>query len=307
MAASMVALMPSASLRPGRQQLRSDLSSWANVDALCPGEPFAEQPAAAFCSGVLVDWDLVLTAGHCTRAFAIEDMNVVFDYHYTAPGELAVRDGDIVQVAEIVSEALGSGENDARLDYAWLRLAEPVAPPREPTPIRVRRGALKLDDTVVSIGSGGGVPMKFDAGGRVRNVREEQSDYFVGDSDTSHGQSGGGAFDSDLALIGILARGGNDWIETEQGCRTTAHQPDPLAAAEQFTYAHRAVEAFCSTDAAATSLCRADCGDPCQALPFLPQAASGGCSFNRRAGSGALVLCVLLLLLVARWRVRLFA
>lgn len=117
-----------------------------------------------------------------------------------------------MRVAEIVNEALDSGVDEERLDYAWLRLEEPVAPPREPSPIRARP-ALKLDDTVTSIGSSGGVPMKFDAGGRVRDLHEEQSDYFVSDSDTSHGQSGGGAFDADLALIGILARGGNDWTE----------------------------------------------------------------------------------------------
>jgi hypothetical protein len=225
---------------------------------------------------------------------------VVFDYHYTAPGVLAMTDGDIVPVAEIVAEALDSGEGEARLDYAWLRLETPVASPREPSPIRVRRDSLKLDDTVVSIGSGGGVPMKFDAGGRARDLREEQSDYFLSDSDTSHGQSGGGAFDSDLALVGILARGGNDWLETEQGCRVTAHQPDPLAAAEQFTYAHRAVEALCSADASASSLCRAECGDPCQAFPFSARLPSGGCAFNRRPESRAPVLCVLLLLIAAR-------
>src|SRR5690606_31484318 len=31
------------------------LPTWQEVNGLCDGEPFAEQPAAAFCSGVLVD------------------------------------------------------------------------------------------------------------------------------------------------------------------------------------------------------------------------------------------------------------
>ena len=32
---------------------------------LCSDEPFANEPCAAFCSAVLIDDDLVLTAGHC--------------------------------------------------------------------------------------------------------------------------------------------------------------------------------------------------------------------------------------------------
>ena len=34
---------------------------------LCPGESFASQPSAAFCSGFLVAPDIVVTAGHCVR------------------------------------------------------------------------------------------------------------------------------------------------------------------------------------------------------------------------------------------------
>ena len=37
-------------------------TTWGDADQLCDGEPFAGQPSAAFCSGVLVDWDLVLPA-----------------------------------------------------------------------------------------------------------------------------------------------------------------------------------------------------------------------------------------------------
>jgi hypothetical protein len=262
--------------------------SWGDVEHLCPGEPFADQPVAAFCTGVLVDWDLVLTAGHCTRVFPVDDTIVVFDYFYRQPGELAATTVDTVDVVEIVAESLDPVGVEPRLDYAWLRLRAPVLPPRRPVPVFVTPPPLRLGDPIVSIGAGGGVPMKLDAGGRVRNVRESTRDYFVADVDSSHGSSGAGAFSSEFALLGILARGGADFVDTPEGCRATLRVNED-AATEQFTYAHQAVHGLCGRSPSASSLCRADCGEPCRALAPPELMASGGCVFagRRRKLSGA--------------------
>src|SRR6185369_12437259 len=61
-ARSLVALVPKASLVRTAAGVIADRPTWGERDGLCPGERFSEQPAAAFCTGVLVDWDLVLTA-----------------------------------------------------------------------------------------------------------------------------------------------------------------------------------------------------------------------------------------------------
>jgi len=45
----------------------SDVMTWGEAAGLCAGEPFAAEPAAAFCSGVLVARDLMLTSEHCVR------------------------------------------------------------------------------------------------------------------------------------------------------------------------------------------------------------------------------------------------
>src|SRR6266850_2085585 len=89
--------------------------SWGDAKGLCPGERFSVQPAAAFCSGVLVDWDLVLTAGHCARVYALGDFVVAFDYFYQAPGELALV--DLREPVELVAEALDPAGTEPRLDY----------------------------------------------------------------------------------------------------------------------------------------------------------------------------------------------
>jgi len=217
-----------------------------------------------------------LTAGHCVRVLAPEDMSVVFNYHYAEPGKLAVREGDVEDVIEIVHEALDPPGIEPRLDYAWIRLAAPARPPKRPVPIYAEPPPSALGDPIVTIGAGGGVPIKLDAGGRVRDLRERWSDYFMADIDTSRGSSGAGAFTPDFVLLGILARGGLDF-EQRGGCNVTRHTTEEYAE-EQITYAHRAVTGLCRTNPHASSLCRTQCGEPCQALALPGLPTSGACS-----------------------------
>ena len=47
---------------------------------LCASEPFADQPVGAFCSGFLVEPDVVATAGHCVRAPQLDQVRFVFGF-----------------------------------------------------------------------------------------------------------------------------------------------------------------------------------------------------------------------------------
>lgn len=276
----------------------------AEANELCPGERFAEQPAAAFCSAVLVDWDLVLTSAHCVRALPLSELEVVFGFYYREPGELDVALEDIFDVVEIVDEAKSDSDVVPRLDYAWLRLNRRVLSPRRPVPIslkpRVRSG-----QSLVAVGASGGVPLKIDTGGTAHDARTEVFDYFVADTDTSHGASGGGAFTTEMALLGVLARGGPDVVETEAGCKVAFHE-DPELAEEEFTYAARARSELCSKQPQASSLCRADCEDICRALPPATIRDSDGCSIAHDLGSSSRSSCWLAVLgsmtLLRRWR-----
>jgi len=301
MAESAVALLPRQAIDPQKQRLATPLPTWGEIDGLCPGEPFADQPAAAFCSGVLVDWDLVLTAGHC--AISPEAFVAVMGYYYSAPGALELGTGDVLAIKEIVHERHDPPGAEPRLDYAFLRLSTPVQPPRRPAPVHVSAAPAERDSAVFAIGAQGGAPLKAAMDASVQDGRNAALDYFIANTDTSTGSSGGGAFDAQLALLGVLARGGIDLRETEAGCVTTARAPAVGAASEQFTYAFRAVQGLCAQGKGRSALCRRDCGEPCQAARAVePEGCALTRSPRRRAGSLAWSLSCLLALLSRRQR-----
>jgi hypothetical protein len=302
MAQSLVAIVPRSSVRLVDGTVNFDVPTWGEVDGLCSGEPFADQPAGAFCSGVLVDWDLILTAGHCVRLFAPEDMVAVRGYYYESPGQLGASASDVRDVEGVVVEALDPPNAELRLDFAWLRLGRPVELPWQPAPVYTRPPPLKVGDSIVSIGTGGGVPMKADAGGRVRDVRENTLDFFLADTDTSHGSSGGAAFDESLAVLGVLARGGTDLFSTDDGCNASIRQPDGAPTEEQFTYVHRAIEGLCAEASAASSICREECGDPCTTLP--PSSPAGCAYADSRTVPARGVFCAVVIMLAGTARRR---
>jgi hypothetical protein len=74
----------------------------------------------------------------------------------------------------------------------------------------------------------------------------------------------------------VLARGGIDFVTSEEGCSVTRVVEDGAATEEQFSYAHSALRALCDDDPEASTLCRASCETPCSALsPPAPLDAAG--------------------------------
>lgn len=241
---------------------------------VCEDERFADQPAAAVCSGVLVDWDLILTASHCVRGYALNDLVVAFGYFNEAHGVLALQSQDLFEPVEIIAESIEQQNGRAVLDYAFVRLDRATRLPREPAPIRMSIDSAEIGDRLISAGASEGIPIKVDAGALIRQVRIAERDHFVADTDTAKGGSGGAAFDAELALLGVLFGGGEDLIEDGACLRTNRVSSD--RAEERFAYAARAVDELCQQRPDESSLCRAACGDPCRALE--PFRGAAGCS-----------------------------
>jgi len=256
---------PDATLRARAQQATVALMSPSSINAtnpnnvtfnsqtlqtafnLCPTQRFLSDPTPAFCSGTLIDDDLVLTAGHCiTSASACTNTRFVFKFLRPSAGALeTVTTQDIFSCTNIVArqQAVVNGRN---LDYAVVRIDRSASPRFTPAPVRAGGAALANGTSVTVIGSGSGVPFKIDSGGSVRDARSSTLDYFVANTDTFGGNSGSGVYENTgYSVAGILVRGETDYVSsgscsivntcTEAGCR-----------GEDITYVRPAIEAYCA-------------------------------------------------------------
>jgi hypothetical protein len=235
---------------------------------VCDDQPFADQPTAAVCSGVLLDDDLVLTAGHCFPSDGCDRYAFAFDYYYRADGELqTISWGDIYGCKRIVDRVVTPEGSPTRLDYALVQLDRPAV---GRTPIEVRPTPLTTGEPLATIGSASGLPAKIDSGSRVIDSRAGAGDFFLLDSDTFEGSSGSGVFDVGGKLVGVLVRGGRDYaMSATQDCMVSnviANVGDaglPQGVGEEATYASRVTAGLCARGWPSERLCgtTARCGD----------------------------------------------
>jgi V8-like Glu-specific endopeptidase len=270
-----VALMrPSALNTSNPNNVTFNASTLQASQNLCSTERFLNDPTAAFCSGTLIDDDLVLTAGHCiTSANDCSNTRFVFNYYRPTSTTLqTVTTADIFSCTSIVARQQGT-VNGQNLDFAVVRIDRAATPRFTPAPVRTGNTALSVGQNVAVIGSGSGIPFKIDAGGSVRDARSGTLDFFVASTDTFGGNSGSGVYEtSSYTVAGILVRGEVDYRSngscnvvntcTETGCR-----------GEDITYVHPAIQAYCAA-ATSTRLC----GN--QPPPPPPPPADGSFSYS---------------------------
>lgn len=249
-ARAVAAIIPSANLSADGSLVTPTLGE---QEHLCPGVAYADQPAAAACTAALIDDTLLATAGHCIRTDeACREHRFVFSFAYAAPGRLA--DLEVYTCRRVRVQAEDRLSDGTVRDYAILELDERV---RERAPLALRTQPLAAGQTVVSIGTQGGVPSKIDRAGRVLDPRLAQRDYFTLSADAFHGGSGGPVVDDAGQLAGWLARGHGDYVwDRAAGCNRLAELPDADAmGGEQASYAQLAVDALCADPGASVRLC----------------------------------------------------
>ncbi|MDY7232277.1 trypsin-like serine peptidase [Hyalangium rubrum] len=213
---------------------------------LCTTERFRDDLTPAFCSGTLIDDDLVLTAGHCiTSASDCSNTRFVFNFYRTASGTMqTVTTADVFSCQSIVARAQGT-VNGQNLDYAVVRLDRAAAPRFTPAPVRPGNSAMAAGQPVAVIGSGSGIPYKIDSGGSVRDARAGTLDYFVASTDTFGGNSGSGVYElSDYTVAGILVRGETDYV-SNGSCRVVNVCTETGCRGEDITYVRPAINAYC--------------------------------------------------------------
>ncbi|MBN8230903.1 trypsin-like peptidase domain-containing protein [Corallococcus macrosporus] len=215
---------------------------------LCSTERFWSDPRAAFCSGTLIDDDLVLTAGHCVgNAAECADTYFVFNFHRTGEGVLhPVTSQDVFTCGAIVARQLGT-VNGQNLDYAVVRLDRAATPRFTPAPVRMGNTALGAVQNVAVVGGSSGTPIKIDTGGSVRDARSGTLDYFVSNSDTFPGTSGAAVYETaQHTLAGILVRGyGVDYVDNG-GCNVVNVCPETGCTGSESTYVYPALKGVCT-------------------------------------------------------------
>jgi hypothetical protein len=241
-------------------ELRS--ASLSGTLGVCDDEPFAAQPAAALCSASLIDDDLVLTAGHClgsSREEAEERCRrlwVVFDYMLDESDELALESADSVYACRRVVHHTKQNSDDDFLDMAVLQLDRNAIRNRTPIPLAASRP--EPGERVLAATHGAGLPLKVDDGGQVLEVPAD-ANYFVADTDSFAGGSGGPLYNEELELIGHQVRGQPDWTFAGDCARVD----DAGESKEQHQIAATSLAKLCETDWPSERLCGepSACGD----------------------------------------------
>lgn len=199
-----------------------------NFSPLCNGERFGDQPTAASCTATLVGPDVLITAGHCLDDNGVRtDLSTilfVFDYAIKQEGVFpATFTADqVYRATEILG--LANVENTAN-DWAVLRLDRAVT---GRTPVAVRSsGAIAQGQSIVAIGFGAGLPMKFSDNATVQRLVDFG---FEADLDIVEGNSGGPIINAETRVIeAVLSadQGITDYFQVGNCFRARVCPQDP--------------------------------------------------------------------------------
>lgn len=182
---------------------------------LCSTESYADQTAAASCSGFLVGPDTLVTAGHCYVNISESPEEIcknfawVFDYSLNSASE---NPAENISSKNVYScKKVIKAQQDKFLDFTVIKLDRKVT---EREPLKFRTSGKVSDSTsLVVIGNPSGIPTKIAPGGKV--VYNKELTRFSTNLDTFQGNSGSAVFDSQSGLLeGILIMGKTDYVQS---------------------------------------------------------------------------------------------
>lgn len=265
---------PDASWRARAQASTGALISTSKIDAsnpanvivnsstlgqaygVCSTERFVNQPAAAFCSGTLIDDDLVLTAGHCLTAATCASTSFVFDYRMTtATTRETVTVDDVYQCAELLVRRYD------QYDHAIFRLDRPVAG-HQPVTVAGPQ-PLTQGQNVMVIGHPSGLPTKLTPGPVSQPLQDGTLLTFSSPADIFAGNSGSGVLDAAHRVVGVAINSAATDYVSNGSCNVVNTLPTGQVPGTH-QYAFWAVRELCNSTSADTAICGSAapvCGD----------------------------------------------
>ena len=187
---------------------------------MCDGGRFRDQPTPAFCTGFLIEEDLLVTAGHCIRnERACRRTRFVFDFRTDGAGTVAPMErNDVFECQSLVRRV-----DRKDVDFAIVRLGRHTGRPGLEMQARDDIG---VGTPLALIGHPSGLPMKIAAGGMVVTSRPRRS-LFQTTLDAFDSSSGSPVINTDTYRVeGILTDGDQDFTETPEGCFLLNRCPD---------------------------------------------------------------------------------
>ncbi|MBX3249817.1 MAG: trypsin-like peptidase domain-containing protein [Myxococcales bacterium] len=258
---------------------------------MCDDQPHRTQPAVAYCTGVLIDDDLLLTAAHCvpTQDYC-DDLRIVFDYHYAREGVLeTIGPEDVYRCREIAVISY-------LRDQAILRLDRLVDPPHRPATVRRGTGRLRAGDRLSVLSHGLGLPLKVDDNGAAGPAYTDGIDTFFFAADVFSGSSGAPILDNRGEIVGVVSRGQPTDVDNGRNCRKIYQWRAGSEPSEIASYVYRTMHHLCEDDGPGSArLCR----DP---GAWCPECASGGCAVGGPVGGGLFLFALSLVFALPRRR-----
>lgn len=198
---------------------------------ICDDEPFAKEFILGNCTGFLIAKDTLITAGHClSTQETCTNTSWVFD-QVTSNG--LVKKSNTFKCKKIIQTGVNvSKANHFYQDYTVLELEEKPSEANRPY-LELSEEALHLGDSLYTIGSPFGTPLKFADDGYITSLTSLESsiieyarqagdedrhyplkvdEYFMTNLDTFSGNSGSPIFSSRSGkVVGLLSSGSIDW------------------------------------------------------------------------------------------------